>query len=269
MLSAFLLLFFNGQAFAGDTVKIVINKKLNKLAYLENGEVVKVFPVATGRQASYTPEGTFKVVKKLVKPAYNKLKIPGGSPRNPLGVRWLGLDALGTSGGTYGIHGTNNPRSIGRYASAGCVRMQNSDVIWLYDHVPLNTTVEIINRSWDLEIKPVYLSINNSKIDFSSQAKPYLAGDTAMVPCRLVAQQMGLTVEWSPELKQVRLHNGQNAFSATVGSVAVYHNGIMSIMNTPAVIKNNVLYLPARYLAEAFGWKTSWDNEKLLLSING
>lgn len=64
--------------------------------------------------------------------------IPGGSPRNPMGAR-----ALTLSGGEYAIHGTNNPRSIGTFASYGCIRMHNVDIIDLYDRVGVGTPVMV------------------------------------------------------------------------------------------------------------------------------
>ncbi|MCQ2560053.1 MAG: L,D-transpeptidase, partial [Clostridia bacterium] len=64
-----------------------------------------------------------------------------GDPNNPLGPRWLGIEYGG--GYLYGIHGTNDPSSIGTNASAGCVRMNNSDVIGLYDIIPYGTQVVI------------------------------------------------------------------------------------------------------------------------------
>lgn len=145
----FLVIFFLGlqpSYAAGKNQLIIINKTTNKLAFFENGALIKTFPVATGRRVSYTPEGKFKIVTKIKNRPYYKLGIPGGSPRNPLGDRWLGLNARGTWGNTYGIHGNNNPRSIGTYASAGCVRMYNRDVRWLFDRVAKYTTV-FITRS--------------------------------------------------------------------------------------------------------------------------
>lgn len=130
---------FTTAAQAGH--RIVINKSTNKLQLYENNALIKTFPVATGRKPSLTPEGKFSIVNKLINPYYGKLKIPGGDPRNPLGFRWLGLSIGG--GGEYGIHGTNNPSSIGKYASSGCIRMYNQDVQWLFNRVPVGTTVEI------------------------------------------------------------------------------------------------------------------------------
>jgi hypothetical protein len=126
---------------------IIINKATNKLAFYENGKLVKVFPVATGRSNDLTPEGTFKIVNKIKNRPYYKEGIPGGDPANPLGDRWLGIDARGTYGTTYAIHGNSNPASIGTYASAGCVRMFDDDVRWLFDQINLYAMVVITNTS--------------------------------------------------------------------------------------------------------------------------
>ncbi|HEY0438437.1 MAG TPA: L,D-transpeptidase, partial [Xanthobacteraceae bacterium] len=64
--------------------------------------------------------------------------IPGGSPRNPMGEA-----AMTLSGGSYAIHGTNVPRSIGGYVSYGCIRMYNHDVLDLYQRVGVGTSVVV------------------------------------------------------------------------------------------------------------------------------
>ncbi len=66
--------------------------------------------------------------------------IPGGSPRNPMGARVIGLGP----GGEYAIHGTNRPDSVGAAASYGCFRMHNSDVVDLYARVRLGTPVVVL-----------------------------------------------------------------------------------------------------------------------------
>lgn len=64
--------------------------------------------------------------------------IPGGSPRNPMGAAALTLNR-----GEYAIHGTNQPGSIGTFASYGCIRMHNSDVVDLFDRVAVGTPVVV------------------------------------------------------------------------------------------------------------------------------
>ena len=65
--------------------------------------------------------------------------IPPG-PSNPLGTRWMGLDAPGV-----GIHGTPNPASIGYSASHGCIRMRIPDAEWVFQRVRVGTPVWIIH----------------------------------------------------------------------------------------------------------------------------
>ena len=126
---------------------VVVNKSTNKLTLFKGNKAIQTYSVATGRKASYTPEGKFKIIRRAINPTWggggHSKPIAGGSPKNPLGYRWLGIDARGTSGGTYGIHGNNIPSSIGTYASAGCVRMYNKDVEALYPKLPNGTPVWI------------------------------------------------------------------------------------------------------------------------------
>ncbi len=69
-----------------------------------------------------------------------------GGAANPLGARALYLYA-GNKDTLYRIHGTNQPEYIGQAISSGCIRMTNEDVIDLYDHVKLGTTVVVLPPS--------------------------------------------------------------------------------------------------------------------------
>ena len=126
---------------------IIINTKTNKLAYYKSDKLVKEFNVATGKSSTPTPLGKSKIVNKIKNRPYYKYNIPGGSRNNPLGDRWLGLEINGTYGTTYAIHGNNNESSIGKNISAGCIRMYNDEVRWLYDQVPVETTVILANSN--------------------------------------------------------------------------------------------------------------------------
>lgn len=127
--------------------RIHISKGENRLRLFENGQVIRDYPVATGRDPSITPEGTFTIVMKIKNPSWTDpqtgVTIPGGAPNNPLGTRWLGLRVGDTYGNKYGIHGTNRPETIGQYVSAGCVRMYQQDVEELFELVPWGTQVTI------------------------------------------------------------------------------------------------------------------------------
>lgn len=120
---------------------IIIDKSDHTLYLYYDSKLRNWFPIGTGRKPSYTPTGTFKIINKAKYPTYEG--IPGGSPKNPLGARWLGLNKVSENGKRYGIHGTNNPKSIGKNSSGGCIRMYNQDVIFLYNLVPVSTQVTI------------------------------------------------------------------------------------------------------------------------------
>jgi len=106
--------------------RIIVDLSDYHLHLLDGDIVVHTYPVAIGKLATQTPPGNYTIV--------NKQPNPGG----PFGAYWLGL-----SKPHYGIHGTNDPSSIGRSVSHGCVRMYNKDVLELASLVPLHTRVTI------------------------------------------------------------------------------------------------------------------------------
>lgn len=119
--------------------EIVISIPDRKLAVLENGELVRVYDVALGKSDTPTPAGDFTIVNRLTNPTYyGKGKVIGPGAANPLGVRWMGLSAKG-----FGIHGTNAPKSIGTYASAGCIRMRKADLLEVFELMRVADVVRI------------------------------------------------------------------------------------------------------------------------------
>jgi lipoprotein-anchoring transpeptidase ErfK/SrfK len=134
-----------GRADAADTANEVVVRRLvvsipdRKLAVIENNEVVEVFAVAVGAPNSPSPTGTFTIVNLVANPTYyhpGKVIAPG--PQNPIGTRWIGLNQKG-----YGIHGTDQPESIGYAKSHGCIRLRNADVERLFERVRTGDVVEL------------------------------------------------------------------------------------------------------------------------------
>jgi len=120
--------------------RIVVSIPDRKLAVVESGKVVRIFPTAVGKPSTPSPSGSFHVVQRLTNPTwYYQGKVVGPGKANPLGTRWLGLSAAG-----YGIHGTNVPTSIGRNVSHGCIRMNNRDVEQLFEMVEIGDAVELL-----------------------------------------------------------------------------------------------------------------------------
>ncbi len=110
-------------------------------------KIAKRYPIAVGRAGLQTPTGTYHVQDKQINPAWHVPNsswagslagqtIPPG-PGDPLVARWMGLAA------GVGIHGTNEPWTVGSAASHGCIRMRVPDVIALFDRVPVGTPVLI------------------------------------------------------------------------------------------------------------------------------
>ncbi len=129
---------------------IVIHPDVNRLVLFHGSHYVRSFPVATGQAIYPTPLGHFQIVVKELNPwwypptqdawAKGLKPVPPG-PGNPLGTRWMGLSTPGV-----GIHGTDEPWSIGQSESHGCIRMQIPDAEWLYKRVRVGTPVFIISR---------------------------------------------------------------------------------------------------------------------------
>ncbi|HLH09998.1 MAG TPA: L,D-transpeptidase [Terriglobales bacterium] len=119
--------------------KVVVSLEDRKLALLEDGVVKKIYPVAVGKNSTPSPTGTFQVVVRITDPTYYHphVVIPAG-PASPIGTRWIGLNQKG-----YGIHGTNEPRSIGKAALHGCIRMAKHDLEELFTLVQVGDEVEI------------------------------------------------------------------------------------------------------------------------------
>jgi hypothetical protein len=104
-----------------------------------HGYFVRRFPIGIGRDDK-TPIGRFKVLSKLPNPTYfgpDGNVVDANDPQNPLGERWIDI------GDSFGIHGTIDPRSIGRAESRGCIRLLNSDVEIVYDLLGVGSEVVI------------------------------------------------------------------------------------------------------------------------------
>ncbi|TCZ77086.1 hypothetical protein E0485_11505 [Paenibacillus albiflavus] len=128
------------QAYADPSLPIVADQSLftidvypvkHRLIVWKQGKKVKTYLVAVGNPSTPTPVGEYKIVYK-------------GKDWGPsFGPRWLGLNV---PWGIYGIHGTNKPHSIGQHLSHGCIRMNNRDVVELYEMIPLGTKVTIFGH---------------------------------------------------------------------------------------------------------------------------
>jgi lipoprotein-anchoring transpeptidase ErfK/SrfK len=134
-----------------DPGTIIVRTAERRLYYVQGDGTAIRYRVAVGRPGKQW-FGRASIDGKHIEPAWSPPDevrrdnprlpdvIPAGSSKNPMGARALTLDR-----DLYAIHGTNNPKSIGTYASYGCIRMFNADIIDLFERVDIGTEV-IVTR---------------------------------------------------------------------------------------------------------------------------
>ncbi|MCU1219667.1 MAG: ErfK/YbiS/YcfS/YnhG [Candidatus Angelobacter sp.] len=131
--------------------QIIISIADRQLAVIDQGQVLRTYPIAVGARGTPSPDGDFVIINHAMDPIYRggDTEIPPGKD-NPLGSRWMGLNLKG-----YGIHGTNVQSSVGKAVSHGCFRMRKQDVEELYTLVQLGDTV-MVRRERDAMIAKVF-----------------------------------------------------------------------------------------------------------------
>ncbi len=108
---------------------IKINLTQRRLYLYQRERLYNSYPIAIGKPSNPSPVGKWTIVNKVI--------LDG---KQVYGTRWMGL-----SKPNYGIHGTNNPSSIGKAVSLGCIRMYNHDIEAIFPLIPIGTEVEIIS----------------------------------------------------------------------------------------------------------------------------
>ncbi|WP_304154509.1 L,D-transpeptidase [Megamonas hypermegale] len=235
-----------------NTVKrwILINIPARSLRLYEDDKCVAMYPVGVGKIGSKTPAGFYKIVEKVVNPTWvdpgDTSVVIASGPDNPLGFRWLGI------GGNYGIHGTNNPSSVGHYVSNGCVRMVEADVEKVFDKVDVGTEVQImynrlvIDKTQDgrvaYYIYPDGYKMQELTVDFVKQG---LAG-------------YGIADFISEEYiaKSIEASNGLPNFVAAPVNI-MYNNQKLAFK---AVNYKNQIYVPVQEMAKTLNTAVKIEN---------
>jgi lipoprotein-anchoring transpeptidase ErfK/SrfK len=132
-------------------VAIKIDTKSNMLGVYQGEKLIAAYPVTVGSTHTASPIGEWKLrhITKMPTFRYDKEMLQHGKrsgnfhllppgPRNPVGVMWIALNKKGI-----GIHGTNDPGSIGHTASHGCIRLANWDVVRLATKIKPGDNVSI------------------------------------------------------------------------------------------------------------------------------
>lgn len=236
--------------------RIAINVASRMLTVYEGKTKIAMYPVGVGTPSTPTPVGKYAVQNKEVNPTWidpsnTAVQIPSG-PDNPLGYRWIGFN------GTYGIHGTNRPDTVGGNVSNGCVRMHEEDVEKVYDMIHVGTPVTVyydrivINSDEDHTVSYyIYpdgygwqpLSVGMVKKALKGYGVDTFASDTSIS-------------------QKIARSDGEPTYVAK--AYDLYVNGQKLSMR--ALQKDGITYLPAVAIASALALDLQWHSEDGILT---
>lgn len=250
-------LFFANCAWAGAK-KIVINLPGRSLALYDGENKVRLYPIAIGKPSTPTPVGYYKISSKDKNPTWTDPSNPANSipsgPSNPLGYRWMQLY------GNYGIHGTNNPKSVGNYVSNGCIRMFEENVEELFELVEIGTPVEINYNRVVVEKTPegvvafyVYPDNYNRQNLTVDMIKNWLKG-------------YGVEdfVSDADILAKINASDGSPTFIAKSNTIIL--NG--EKLKEKAVQADGIMYLPLNIISDKLSEKYNWNKDSLTISTS-
>ncbi len=249
------------EAGAGP-LRIVINIPAFRLSLFSGGRLMKDYPIAVGKSVSPSRTGTCTIVRKIKNPTWyppdGGPPVPPG-PDNPIASRWIGLSWPG-----YGIHGTNNPSSIGHAVTLGCIRMRDEDVRELYDIVPIDTPVEFVYRTIEVSQAADPLGVR-----LMVYRDIYGIGTNSVAALR---SALAAAVEQPmPEVDELAL--GVIASSQTGRPEPVPWRPRVefegSVLQDAARIAGDEMLVALRPVAEALGLRVDWDASRAVARVSG
>lgn len=192
---------------------VVLNIPEAQVYLVDDGQLVREYPVAVSTSESKMPIGHTRVVSMTKNPTWFVPKsiqeemaargrevitsVPPG-PKNPLGPRWIGV-----WNDSFGLHGTNVPTSIKHYASHGCVRFLANDIKDLYDRVSVGTPVHVLYQ-------PVKLAADAKGVWLTAYPDIYETGYDYEAAVRTLAREAGVAdrLDWKAVRATIRVHDG-------------------------------------------------------------
>ncbi len=244
---------------------ILVNLPAFTLSFVQGGTVVRQYPVAIGRLEAPSPTGSFSVRTKVVDPVWlppaswyppeKRIPVPPG-PDNPLGRRWIGF------GSGYGVHGNNNPASIGKAASLGCLRLPNQAIEELFELVTIGMPVKIIYETaevrWDPATGVSWLHLYPDIYGRDGDRQGKVAGLLARAAggYRLLPEEQARLLE-AARVKPVHY---PLEFEVKV-------NG--RFLGRKAFMGPGTVMVPLRVLAESLGAEVNWDPFRRVALLEG
>lgn len=193
---------------AGASIAINIAQRM---LYHFDGESVTAYPIAVGVARWPTPLGAFTVIDKEEHPTWDvplsiqeEMRRQGKpvvthvppSPANPLGDYWIRL-----SFSSVGIHGTNQPLSLYRYASHGCIRLHPEDVAALFPRVSIGTAGVI-------RYQPVLIASIDGRVYLESHPDVYRGAPDPLQFVRSQTGGFGDQVDWTAVQRVLKAQRG-------------------------------------------------------------
>lgn len=236
--------------------KIGINLASRILILYQGNKKVAMYPIGVGKVSTPTPTGYYRVQTKEVNPTWvnpddTSIQIQSG-PENPLGYRWIGFS------GTYGIHGTNRPDSVGYYVSNGCIRMHENDVESIYNKVAIGTPVNVY---YD---RIVIDSSADHTVSYYIYPDGYGWQPLSVQHVKKALHGYGVEdfADGASIYSKIAASDGQPTYVAKAYDLIV--NGTK--LSKRALKKNGTIYLPAVAVATALKMDLHWSGKQQLLT---
>ena len=242
--------------------KILINSASRLMLFYDGDTKLAVYHLGLGKVETPTPTGYYKISSKEINPPWidpndPEYEVPSG-PDNPLGYRWMQFS------GNYGIHGTNRPESIGGYVSNGCIRMNERDVVELFDAVEVGTPVEIPYNRVVVEKSP------DGDVVYYIYPDGYGMQDVTVADVTKWLEPFGvLPFESEYNISQkIEASDGEPTFVGKPYNVEV--NGQLTqptdANNTrffaKAVLRDGITYMPAVPIAKILRLRLEWNKSE-------
>lgn len=241
---------------------IVLNLPELMLYLFKDGKCIAYYPVTAGRLSMRTPIGNFKIISKVLHPTWSPPEwagidhpVPPG-PHNPLGDRWLGLNAEGV-----GIHSTNAPSSIGNFWSHGCVRLYPWHAEKLFNQVSVGMPVNII-------YKPVKIGVYKGRLYMEVYPDTYGRGKLSLASILSLLDKLQIR-DAVDEKRIAKIYSSAKGIPEPIfgEDVRVIAGGETVNLEWPVLLKDGAYYVHLQELAAWLGLDMVWDEEQQLLHV--
>ena len=127
------------------------------------------------------------------------------------------------------------------------------------------TTVFAVGTAITLQVDSNTINIGSRSVTIDTA--PVIIDGRTLIPVRGVSEAMGGNVNYNNDTKTVTITLGSNKVEMTIDSKTAYFNNKAQILDVAPVVLNGRTMLPARFIAESFGFDVNWDNDTKNISI--